>query len=294
MEIRNIIDPNTEAGLQLAWNTPQDERTKKQKLAVTKESQKLAQIRRESMAHETSIQEIQTYVRQAAIASGTQAAWLAKAFKPAKNKIIHCGQLDLWQALHDALDDMPTLRKYARRMEQYGNALLGYAQAWDIDGNPIPHDDRADDILIWTKPKNGCPGKFSLARHAKEELAYLRKHTRHTSLTAFKLGKPEKTGREAKADQIRARAVKVGKALASTINALTKVDNGDTIALMISDIMFAIAKTPASICTPYVQHIINAHCAAVTAKLANQFTAALADMPNRIKAAAEAEAEAEA
>lgn len=227
----------------------------------------------------TTIDQIHYYVRQAAIASGTQAAWLVKAFKPAKNAVIHCGQLTLWQTLHDSLDAMPTLRKYARRMEQYGNALLGYAQAWDIEGNPIPHEDRADDILIWTKGKGDLPGRFSLARHAKEELAYLRKHPRHTSLTTFKLGKPEKTGRKAKADQIRARASKAGKALASTINALAKVDNGESLALLVSDIMYAISKAPTSICTPYVSHIIQAHNAAVAAKLANQFSAALANRP---------------
>lgn len=224
-----------------------------------------------------TVADIQDLVRKAACATGSQAVYLVKAFRPAKNALIHKEDLSLWQALHDSLAKIKTLARYARRMEQYGNALLGYAESWDIDGNPIPHESRSADILIWNKKTK----KFELARHAKEELVYLRKHPHNVPFIGFQIGKLEKTGAEAKQSALADKAGKAGKAIKKLVNELTKIDNGNISGKLAAEIMFAISLIPPAIQTPYVRHMVAAHEAAVGADLANMVAAEVAKNPTK-------------
>lgn len=212
---------------------------------------------------------IQECVRKAACATGTQAAWILKAWRPAKQALVHRKELVLWQALHDELERVPALAKYARRMEQHGDAIIGYAAAWDIDGNPIPHESRADDIIIWNKKT----GKFDLARHAETELAKLRKYPHNVNFINFKIGKPEKTGLEARKSALHEKAERIRKAVATAFTEAEKTGASDALAKMVSDLMFQACKVAPDLMTPYMAHMVNAHKAAVAADLATAIAA---------------------
>lgn len=208
-------------------------------------------------------EQIKTLIMQAACGMGDVHANIKKAYTPCRNALIHCKDLAPWQCLHDTFDSIPAFTKYARRMEQYADCLLGLYESLDANNNPIPWESDNKRTILWNRKTK----KFEIARGGNEDLDRARKLARRVDFIKFKVGKREPDPQAATQAMLESKVETQRKSVKRLFALLRKEDNGTQAEIAVVNFMCELGKSKITPST-YVKHMLAAHNAAMAQKLA--------------------------